>query len=1113
LLHRPIRPGASWYDQDIIEASAQLTEYHAQACRRFPTYRGLNVMDEPGVNWRDPAMDKAFKEATGMDPPEKKEDFARDPKGYQAYQVFRNHVLQDFQLKMKPHLKRISPEKDFTLQTFGDIVTGEGLYPSSNEFMDVQVTHMYDHWPTTNNWISFDVNLRRANRKVFWNMPLTVFTGCYGIVEDQWRAAWALGMSEKLDGHGYFLGAGELDEQLPWAEYSLAEMVKINRLNEKFGDFFISLKKPVTPAALWYSLSQAAGSNAGRGYEQEIVGAYFALKRAHFPVTIVTDEDLRDGLLKEHKVLLVCGVDSVAEDLQKAVNDFAGGGGKVISDRATTVDFKGARKMEMDFRAFAASYMEVNRSWYQARYPVSMRLRRDLFGEEGNLRELNVLNAALAPLVEKPVDAQSPFTLLAVQEHGDARYVFVANDASVYAHPNEGLRWITMQESVPAEDVITMPFARGKAVYDLFTGERIALDDNGSVKLKLPMAALRVLAVYPKEITEPKLGAGKVGSPPVMEISAASEGNSGALPVEVILRDESGKILLDRFDALDMARADGNRWRYQPAANDASGKWTIELHNLLTARTTTLTVGIQVTAAEDTKVVRRIASAAIFDEKHYKELTGRKDLFIVPGSGEGCEAIARELQEKIGGELKKAADIRKEDVFSEQLDPRNPKNKGLFMMSRWAPLNLSTGANLILVGTPENNELIKDINNSGMLMRQIAAATVGRGQGLVEYVFSPFDTDKDAAIVAGYDAAGLRAAADRLLAAVGGAGKQPSADIPKDVMLAADLQVEDRAGEPRDAARKPVTPLPVIEPAWWVKLPDGVRKIAAAAGLLATADESGRVTLLDSAGKELWRRDLDYRAIAVAISPDGKFISAAAFPRTYVWNRAGILQYTTETPLPGLDDVEGLAMGTAEAGPRIVRGTWSGDVAAFDGDGKRLWFYPPPKPVKKAGSTQPTTQELDAWPAPFKPIREVALLKDGTTVAGAFNELIFFDAEGNPGKHIPFDRPRAIRALGDNLLVASFKKHIVAMDRDGKILWDKPMADLVMAADVSPNGQKIAVALFLGEVLVMDASGNITADVKLPFEAELTGAAWDEKGEAVYLSTWEGQVMKWVVGK
>ena len=48
-------------------------------------------------------------------------------------------------------------------------------------------------------------------------------------------------------------------------------------------------------------------------------------------------------------------------------------------------------------------------------------------------------------------------------------------------------------------------------------------------------------------------------------------------------------------------------------------------------------------------------------------------------------------------------------------------------------------------------------------------------------------------------------------------------------------------------------------------------------------------------------------------------------------------------------------------------------------------------------------------------------------------------------------------------------------------------------------------------MIVYDAEGNVTRRAKLPFDATLTGIAVVEAGKAMWLSTWEGDVIKWAV--
>ena len=1083
LSHAPLRGGASWRDPDVIEASAQLMQYHTQASRRFPNFLGMNPIDEPVVPWTDRFMTAEFTRLTGHPVP-KQEDVATNPALVSRYQQYRNEVIELFDREMKAAMREVQPHAKMANQTFADILTGSGLYPNNHVSLDIQSTHIYDHWPTSNNWMSFAVNLRRANRPVFGARPLWVYTGCYGIVEDQWRAAWALALSEKVEGHGYFLGAGEMSEGLPWVEYSIAEMVRLNRINTQYGNFLLALEKPVEPLALWYSLAQAGASPPSRAYEQQVVGAYFALKRAHFPVTVITDEDVRAGLLKEHRVLMLTDAHYLPEDLLAAVHAFRAGGGRIVSDNQSTLEFPALTRLSVNFREFAATQTEIGQAWTENQ-PVSMLLRRDLFSDASIIRQLPILDQELSPLVARPVIATSHDTFISVQRQGEASYVFLANEASVYGHTNEGRHWITMQESVPAVDRITMPFARGKAVYDLFTGERLMLDAQGSVTLRLPMGGLRVLCVFPKPLQEPQLSVTRTADGAQLEVSASARG-AGVIPAELQLHDAQGALVQRRFVAVKLARNDSNRWSYRLAENDPSGAWKVSLRNVLSGQTTVATVNVPAKTAVQ-GIVNALTQVKTYDERSYAPFIKRPGLLIVPG--EGYDEHARILAAALNAEVRQPDDILKPDVYPELLDPE--KNKGVWMMPRPKPLNLSAGANLIVLGEPGNNSVLKELNTSGMLSQPIYPATLGKGQGVVQYVWSPFDRGKDVVMLAAIDAEGMTAASQRFLSIARGDKGLLDEPIPLPASLAQSGTVT-----------APAAGLEVVQPAMHVRLEDSVRKLATGGDILATAGQDSYLTVFDAHGTQLWRRDLGYRVIGVTVSADGAYIAAAAFPRTYLFNRQGQLIYYKSANYPSQDDAEGLAVFGGELPDkgtlRLLQGSWSGKVQGFAANGSRMWTFP----VVPKEATDPA-------PAPLSPIRSIAQMGNGNYAIGAMKEVVLLDADGKEIKRQAFDRVQSLCAAGDGLLVATFKRKLALLDAAGETRWQKETPDFIMAAAASVDGTRFALALFSGEVQVYDQEGNVLRHARLPFDANLTGVVFNRAGTQLWLSTWDGDLLSW----
>ena len=1157
LAHRPIGNGVSWCDPDALEASIQLTQYHAQAVRDWPNCIGLNVMDEPDVSGYDGHMGKAFQAKTGLEPPppgtKRDEFFRQDPARYAAFELFRNNILQDFNERTKAAMRPILPHRGYTMQTFGDLLTRSGLYTSTNTFQTFQSTHIYDHWPTSNNWMLFDVNLRRANRGYFWKMPLYVVTGCYGIVEDQWRAAWALGMSEKLDGHGYFVGAGELDENSPWAEYSLAEMTRINRLNERFGNFFLSLEKRVEPLAVWYSLDNAARSDPTWFYEQEVVGAYFAVRRAHFPATVVVDEDLRAGLLKEHKVLLIVGAhDTISDDLRQAVVKFQSGGGKVVIDRTSTLKLDGAIRMDADFREFAADMVALERVWSTDQM-LSLQLRRDAFAEDGNYRQLDTIAKTLSPLVERPVRASNPDTFVAVQDSGKAQYVFVANDLSVTKHPNENERWITMQESVPSRVRVTLPKVRGQVVYDLFSGKRLELDGDSSVVLDMPMAGLSVLCVFPTEPPELAVKVQARNAWPgglTMSVAPARGSGTGVVPGLLELRDPSGRVAWRKYVSAPLGSGRdriGGAWTYPFGANDVVGVWEASFTNLLTGKQSTDKVELKIAARPGgATIVTRLPQGVIFDEQAMPALLKRQGLVVVAGSSETSAASAKTIADALGLTVVKPADIRKEDVYPDALEPK----PGKWMMGRPQPLNLTVGSDVILVGTPADNELLKDLSTSGILRRQLDSAILAPGQGLVQYVWSPFDPNKDAALVVGFDASGLEAAAKQFLAAVQGNA------LDKERALSADVTVEKLEpavadpgtgavvgpASPGWAGAAKATPATVLAT---VKLTDGARKMAAGGGLIAVGGNDCRLTVFDNDGTVLWKRDFSYRVIGVAVSPNGQYVAAAAFPRTYVYDREGRLQFMLVESEPSRGDVEGLILGEGDI--RLITGNWQGQLAAYDKNGRRQWEVGKPDKNKKVTAEESAgpTMEAEGKPAAPSETPLAGAVRSGCAVGENFaflaaksgkrekkddepdrvlgGPVVLLDARGVEIARANLDRAHVLVPAGDGWMwAASWKKKLTLLDARLQVKAEFATPGFVMAAAADTKHGTVAAALFDGRVVVYGTSGDFVGwmavdepiggdprpAMQLPEGLIPTAMVLSDDGKTAWIATWQGEVVK-----
>jgi len=579
-------------------------------------------------------------------------------------------------------------------------------------------------------------------------------------------------------------------------------------------------------------------------------------------------------------------------------------------------------------------------------------------------------------------------------------------------------------------------------------------------------------------------------------------GNSGVVPVHLILRDADGRVALEKYAAMDLADAARNRWTYDVAVNDPPGRWRASLRNLLTGaeQADELLVPERRAPAEP---VTRLGPAVVFDEHAYRPFAARAGLLVVPG--QGCQAQGRSLAAALKAEVRSPEELRKDDTYPDLLDPA--KNKGVWMMPRWQPLALTVGRrDVVLLGVPQDNVLIADLNSSGMLPRAIDPATLGPGEGMVQYCWSPFDLDRDAAVLSGYDEAGLAEACRAFLAA---AGVEEAAGLRRAQRLEASPAVEALP-----ATERPEGPVETIRPDWHVRLDDGVRELAAGGGLVAAGGMDSRLSVFDESGQLLWRRDFDYRVLGVDVSPDGALVAAAAFPRTYLFDRGGGLRWLRCQSEPSLDDVEGLAVRAVSppadaAAPEpacLLAGTWTGRVEAVDRLGRRLWQYPPPPPEPKKDAPAAAPAEP---PPPLQAVRKAAFLPDGSALVAAMNELVWFDAAGQPVRRVPVDRLQDLRVAGGKVIAPSFKKKLLVFDLAGTKLWEQATEGFIMAADATADGATIAVALFGGEVVLFDGEGKCLRRARLPMEATLTGLAFSREGDKLLLATWDGDVLAW----
>ncbi len=496
------------------------------------------------------------------------------------------------------------------------------------------------------------------------------------------------------------------------------------------------------------------------------------------------------------------------------------------------------------------------------------------------------LQAKLSAIGIKPaLDADSAAIVTQRQAQGDIEYLFAVNATP---KPNGGK--IQIQS---ADATLTVP-ADGRPIYDAVHGEVEngfkPADNHLSGKFRFGPGQMRVFARTARPI-----GGVQVQSPvlfrdftvdpaPIRVESAATlldDGHgvlSGSAPLQVRLIDPLGEVRYDLFRATDRGTL---RLDLPLAANDPTGQWKLEVRELLSGKEGSATFDYQ-PATQCGAAAGATQRAVSFgdDRDHiFRLFRTHQDFTIIIGKGDYDAAVQRitESLRPWGARCKvmKASDVKVRQVSDPDairtwagLSPGRPD----FKNPNAAAFGFEVDGPAILLGTPENNEIIKFASEHGFLPYSLEVKKdpkapkpakgvkpvepprdfPGRGRGYIAWQRDAISYGTESVTLIGYDPAGISEAIGSFYEAV------------------AALDPLTRYALPAPAGITPATTrTTALEAtiAWQASLPDRILSVKIDGGQIVAETEDGSVTKVDANGKIVSRTVADSTEPAPSIAP------------------------------------------------------------------------------------------------------------------------------------------------------------------------------------------------------------------------------------------------------
>lgn len=339
------------------------------------------------------------------------------------------------------------------------------------------------------------------------------------------------------------------------------------------------LERPRNQSAMLLSMgSQTFDRQIWSGYGRAPANAFLNLLwKAHIPTDVVFEESIRDGDLKNYRLLFINGINYLPQSVFDKIVEFAGAGGIVVGDTPLAGRIPNARKFDGDCDKITKSshYLITRKQGFSADV---------VYGEQQKYASL--LNREFGGVVQPFAVSPSLEIYLRCLEYPGTRFVFAVNDRRTFGDYFGKTHRAVYDQGLPLETDIELNTAQA-AVYLLPDGKRLPVTGgNGkcTVHVSLPPADGKILAVYERavkslQITAPEnFTAGQAVQFQVAVLDGENRKLNGVQPLKIDIFTPDGQ----PCDFSDYAAAVNGAASvpFIPAVNDPRGAWKIKVAEL-----------------------------------------------------------------------------------------------------------------------------------------------------------------------------------------------------------------------------------------------------------------------------------------------------------------------------------------------------------------------------------------------------------------------------------------------------------------------------------------------------------------------------------------------------
>jgi len=790
-----------WSDPYVYLGAVQRGVDRAFAFRTMPNAIGAHLHDEPGLTWAEhphlkgpdgkPLM-------TDHDVPPQREAYKRafgeeaiwvdqyDPKDPQKLAQWKK--INDFKLGMMDAFWK-SSEQIFsrfkpgylavTQSQYGWSALYDGYYFNVARSMPVVSGHggYNDFGPRNFNPSYFlEMALPRQLDKPTWYLP----EWYDGMSSEAFREEHNMSFITGIQGMSTPPGMNVKSKCAPG-------ITECNKLYARLGTIFTKPAYTGQDVALLYSKSNLYYDREHSVFGYDMI-VYMATKLAQYPMQVVLDEDVIDGTLaNNHKALILAGITYLDPEVITGLETFIKNGGVVLEFADSTVQVAGATKINVKTTALydAAQAALKNMPEGDAKKEASAKANSFRACMEYAEPTAKALKAALMQKGIMPAFTSDVESIAAgKQVRGDIEYFFAVNFTPVDGYNLPG----GYGEPVAAKATLAIQ-DNGCPIYNAIDGGAASFAKKGqSMQATLQFAPGQMLAFAR---TARPIGGVTVSAPVInrdftrdaepqrIEFSATLLDNkkdvlAGTAPLQITVTDPQGAVRYDLYRATD----NGVCMMSLPlAANDAVGKWTVTVKELLsnTQGTATFTYKPMLQCGILAGKTQRATFFQYDKENIYNFFRNNRQITIVVGKSDYNQAAAERLAASLAPYNVKATIITAADA-------NKPRELSAIEAATWCgdqcAGKLNTGRNnpatvvgfdlpgpTVLLGNAQDNPLIahlSTIGTVGVLPYKVTADFPGRGHGLVAWNVMTLGHDIEAVACVANDADGMNEAAGTL---------------------------------------------------------------------------------------------------------------------------------------------------------------------------------------------------------------------------------------------------------------------------------------------------------------------------------------------------------------